>query len=114
MAIIMAFTLGFNKFLSKQFSQELTQPRDGLLASELTCKNRNNMHKHRHRLGLDQSTKMGMQEEEGVLVASYMIIQKLTTCSISIHLIVGRIDLKERNRVELKSVREREQISVLA
>ena len=61
-----------------------------------------------------QSTKMGMQEEEGVLVASYMIIQKLTTCSISIHLIVGRIDLKERNRVELKSVREREQISVLA
>jgi len=36
-----------------------------------------------------------------------MIIQKFTTCSISIHLIVGRIDWKERNRVELKSVRER-------
>ena len=64
----MAFTLGFNKFLSKQFSQESTQPRDGLLASELTCKNRNNMHTQRHRLGMDHSTKMRLQEEERVLV----------------------------------------------
>jgi len=59
------------------------------------------MHSQRHRLGLGNSTKMRMQEEDRVLACTLQAHPKLQTCNAILYQ-VGRIDWKEWKGIKLQ------------